>query len=207
MASSQKKYYISDLHFMSALDIDSIKPDNLEIIQAINNKVSYNDKLYILGDLTSSSSNPLGLLVKLLPLIVCKNIYVIQGNHDEPRVLDALVEMKLIKNWTPACKLVKDEAFGAEISLGLSHYPIVDFYAVPETTANLHGHTHNNCFIKLPHMFDVSLEAYKEPVTFEELLSKKYGYNANPLSEYEAYNRAFTREYENLCKTMDAVWL
>lgn len=95
MTSSQKKYYISDLHFKDAFHLGEVKSENLEIITAINEQVGYNDKLFILGDLTSSSDNPLRLLVKLLPMVICKNIYVIQGNHDEPRVLDALVTYRL----------------------------------------------------------------------------------------------------------------
>lgn len=195
MASSQKKYYISDLHFYNSFQDDEVKVKNLEIIETINNKVDYNDKLFILGDLTMSSSNPLRLLVKLLPMVICKNIYIIQGNHDEPRVLDALVTMKLIKNWTSTVKIVKDSAFDQTFELALSHYPISNMYMIKHPLAMLHGHTHGDDKFAFPEQFDVSLEVYKEPMTFEEILSKHYGHYANPLLGYIDYTKKFEVAY------------
>ena len=195
MASSQKKYYISDLHFKDTFHLGEVKFENLEIITAINEQVDYNDKLFILGDLTSSSDNPLRLLVKLLPMVICKNIYVIQGNHDEPRVLDALVTMKLIKNWTSTVKFVKDNAFGQELKLALSHYPISNFYSRPSPTANLHGHTQGENSLAFPEQFDISYAAIHKPMTFEEILSKYFGHHANPLFGYIDYKVEFYKQY------------
>lgn len=195
MPKSYKKYYISDLHFRETFETGTIREEDLQKIQAINDKVFYHDRLYILGDLTSSSSNPLKLLVKLMPLIVCKTIYFVQGNHDGPRVLDALVEMKLLKNWVPEMKKIKDEAFGSEFELALSHYPISNAFMQPEPVAILHGHTHGQNELSFPWQFDVSYDAIHEPMTFEELLSKYYGHHANPLTGYIDYKNEFIRQY------------
>lgn len=205
MPKSYKKYYISDLHFREEFETGVIREEDLQKIQAINDKVFYHDKLYILGDLTSSSSNPLKLLIKLLSLIVCKTIYIIQGNHDKPRVLDALVEMKLIKNWTTTCKSIKDEAFGAEFELALSHYPVSNAFMQPEPVAILHGHTHGQNELEYPWQFDVSYDAQKMPMTFEELLSKYFGHHANPLTGYIDYKNEFIRQYMEFQKEMQGL--
>lgn len=205
MPKSYKKYYISDLHFRETFETGVIREEDLQKIQAINDKVLYYDKLYILGDLTSSSSNPLKLLVKLLPLIICKTIYLVRGNHDEPRVLDALVTMKLIKNWTSTVKFVKDNAFGQELKLALSHYPISNFYSKPSPTANLHGHTHGQNELAYPWQFDVSYDVQKMPMTFEELLSKYFGHHANPLTGYIDYKNEFIRQYMEFQKEMQGL--
>ena len=205
MPKSYKKYYISDLHFRETFETGIIREEDLQKIQAINDKVFYHDRLYILGDLTSSSSNPLKLLVKLLPLIVCKTIYLVQGNHDEPRVLDALVTMKLTKNWAPAFKVVKDEAFGVEFELALSHYPVSNAFMQPEPVAILHGHTHGENSLTYPWQFDVSYDAQKMPMTFEELLSKYFGHYANPLTGYIDYKNEFIRQYMKFQKEMQGL--
>ena len=202
MPKSCKKYYISDLHFREEFETGVIREEDLQKIQAINEQVGYNDKLFILGDLTSSSDNPLRLLVKLLPMVICKNIYVIQGNHDEPRVLDALVTMKLIKNWTSTVKFVKDNAFGQELKLALSHYPISNFYSKPSPTANLHGHTHGQSKLAYTWQFDVSYAAIHKPMTFEEILSKYFGHHANPLLGFIDYTVEFYKQYIELYERM-----
>lgn len=80
------KFLVSDLHIGHANVIsycnrpykDAFEMNN-DIVKRINSRVKKNDELYILGDV---SLNP-NSMEWLMERVKCKNIYLIEGNHDK----------------------------------------------------------------------------------------------------------------------------
>lgn len=79
------KYFTSDLHLGHKNVINycnrpyaSVEEMNEQVIFNINCKVGEKDELYILGDM---SLNP-KWVEWALPQLLCKNVYLIMGNHD-----------------------------------------------------------------------------------------------------------------------------
>jgi calcineurin-like phosphoesterase family protein len=137
---SQKKFYISDLHFghINVLKFDNRPWDYIDdmeedIIRNWNNVVRNGDDVYVLGDFIWSAKDEdwIEILSQLNG-----NIHLIRGNHDK-------------RNMSPQLKKkfasISDykEINGNERLVILSHYPILAYkHSYDPNTYMLHGHTH-----------------------------------------------------------------
>ena len=133
-------YYIADTHFghdnirrLSNRPFNTIEEMDKTIIDNWNRRVTDNDDVYILGDFSYKSEDPILYLRQLRG-----RKHLIVGNHDG----------KLLKN--PACKdylveiadmkMVNDN--GTQIVC--CHYPLVEWNGYYRNVLHFYGHIHNN---------------------------------------------------------------
>lgn len=185
-------FFTADLHISHGLlanvrGLDVNIHDEL-IIEGINKRVRVTDRLYILGDV--------GDIKSWLQQIVCKNLYLIMGNHDKASI------GKLFKTVEDVAmvKIGKEKVF-------LSHYAHAYWPMSHRGSYHLYGHTHSKREDTLDILFpdrrsmDCGVDnAYKiigEYVPFSEteimaLLGPRKGHD--PLSFYHPDEA----EYNNL---------
>ena len=74
--------HLGDTNILHDMDrpFDSVEEMNRKVIDAINECVATDDRLYILGDFTYRL--PLAEAVRLRERIECQNVTLIRGNHD-----------------------------------------------------------------------------------------------------------------------------
>ena len=74
--------HLGDTNILHDMDrpFDSVEEMNRKVIDAINECVAVDDRLYILGDFTYRL--PLAEAVRLRERIECQNVTLICGNHD-----------------------------------------------------------------------------------------------------------------------------
>lgn len=183
-------YFTSDLHLGHKFvlehrkmfsDIDGM---NRELINNINEKLTRNDTLYILGD-ASYRLNPDEASV-LLRKIKCRKI-LIRGNHDkeyDPDVFEEVsdyLELKYNKHKFILC-----------------HYPFVCWKQMRHGSINLHGHIHsdpeyneeNRATGRLQYDVGVDANGYK-PVSIDRILNWAA---SSPWEEYKGLNHHITEE-------------
>lgn len=132
-------YYIADTHFghdnirrLSNRPFNSVEEMDKTIIENWNSKVTDDDDVYILGDFSYKSEDPIEYLKKLNG-----KKHLIIGNHDN----------KLLKNpnhWkyfveVADLKMVNDN--GNQIVL--CHYPLVEWNGYYRNVLHFYGHVHN----------------------------------------------------------------
>ena len=136
-------WFTSDTHLGHAKVLDftdrhlrwqTIDSMNAGIIEAINERVSMTDTLYILGDFSFKITAVDAY--SLRKRIVCKDVHLIAGNHDKDwtqRGVEGAFKVE-----PPICKLKID---GQKIIM--SHFPIVDWEGMSHGSWHLHGHIHS----------------------------------------------------------------
>ena len=146
-------YYTSDLHFghdnimkyenRPGKDISEM---NKILIDNINNTVSKDDVLYVLGDFAfKKSHHKVGSIIDELISIKCRVVLII-GNHDKE-----WLNSEKFKHWNESAdgKIKQVEVYDyLEIYdsghyVILSHYPIEVWNHKQHGAIHLHGHTHD----------------------------------------------------------------
>ena len=138
-------WFTSDLHLghSNVLTLGAGRPfesfQRMEscLIAAINDRVSYADELYILGDFymraTPEKVRP------YLERIVCPNVHLVRGNHDrlytQPRHSHLFASVSDYKE----LKMADD----MRTRVVLSHYPMLDWHGMHRGSYMLHGHIHS----------------------------------------------------------------
>lgn len=185
-------FYTSDWH----LTTESVS----NMASFINHKVKAEDSLFVLGDLSMFEENEIEQTKDFLDSLECNSIYICEGNHDSTGLCVELLKHPKVK-YVGAVLNVADRAFGMYFHAVLSHYPIIDYHMKHSPVMMLHGHSHGMMGIKLPDLFDVSIDNQNcYPVTVEELLSKHYGDHPNPYIGYMEHFRAFKNDFYNFMK-------
>ena len=132
-------YYIADTHFghdnirrLSNRPFNNVEEMDETIIQNWNNKVTNDDDVYILGDFSHKSEDPIAYLKRLNG-----KKHLIVGNHDN----------RLLKN--PACKKYFVEIADMKMvddngtQIVLCHYPLVEWNGYYRNVLHFYGHVHN----------------------------------------------------------------
>ncbi len=176
-------YYTSDLHFghkklveCGFRKADSITEIDEHIINMINLRCTKQDTLYILGDLSMSThyEDIKYWLQQLNP-----QLFVIQGNHDDRKILDKLKEGNIICNWF-ASKIVEDKDClidGKPIVIALHHHPVVDYHSSRRCDVCFHGHSHGMNRRTFSDLKDVGVDCNSfMPMTAAEIM----GFNIWP---------------------------
>lgn len=134
-------YYISDLHLghQKALWFDkrpfkTLEEQDTKIIWNINNFVTPQDNLYILGDLSWYDPHK---TAELLKQINCRNRFLIVGNHDR---FAKSPECKKLFQGIYDLKMIEDE--GRKVVL--CHYPMAVWNLSHRGSYHLYGHVHDN---------------------------------------------------------------
>ena len=120
----------------------SIKEHDAALIANINARVAEDDTLYILGDFSGMVDD--ARIRAWLDAIVCKNRWLIRGNHDYAMALSTPGAFVSAADYC--------EIFAGGRTFCLSHYPMLDwnkgdtYYAThdpKEEAFMLHGHIHS----------------------------------------------------------------
>ena len=173
-----KVFFTSDIHFGHSNIIKycrrpfaSVEEMNEKIVRNWNEKVSREDEVFILGDLSFMSA----YATRLLMLRMNGKKYVIVGNHDKKLFKDR--ELANCFEW------IKDyaEIQYRGIPIVLFHYPIAMWNGRFHGAMHLYGHVHNGqdyyAFLKGRMTGDGSYNVGMDvndfaPVDIEELIEK-----------------------------------
>jgi calcineurin-like phosphoesterase family protein len=170
-------YYTSDLHlghaklvecgFRKAEDVSII---DKHIVEMINFRCKKDDKLYILGDLSMSTNYE---DIKCWLSQLNPQLFVIQGNHDDRKILDKLKEDNVICNWF-AFKTIEDKDClidGKPIVIALHHHPVIDYHSSRRANVCFHGHSHGMNRRTFPDLKDVGVDCNSFiPLTAAEVM-------------------------------------
>lgn len=131
-------YFTSDLHLGHANVLElakrpfaSIEEMNRILIQNINDTVSADDELWILGDFSYQVNRE--EVRALRRQIVCRHVHLVYGNHDRDYSADHIFQS------VQYYKELKTE-YGRAV---LFHYPILEWSAAHYGSIHLHGHIHS----------------------------------------------------------------
>ena len=141
-------YFTSDLHLnhnkefiYKARDFTSVEDMNYTILQNLNEIVSKQDDLYILGDLILGGGDALEQSRKLISYLPGK-IHIIRGNHDTDNRWELYKEFPQVVELQNAAYLKYNN-----YHFYLSHFPSLtsnydDNKPLKQKLINLCGHTH-----------------------------------------------------------------
>ena len=118
----------------STRDFSTIEQMNSAIVDRINSKVGQEDTLIMLGDIAFGGFENIGIF---LDRLVCKNIYLILGNHDHHIKNDrGYIKERFIS--------VRDyvELNIDGVDFVLCHYPLASWHGLNKGVIHLHGHVH-----------------------------------------------------------------
>ena len=167
-------YFTADLHFYhdkiirhTQRPFRNVEEMNTALIKKWNDKVSYDDEVYILGDFTMKGAE----IASSCLYSLCGKKHLIRGNHD--RFADsAAFEPSLFVS-------IRDymEITYLNTRFILFHYPIVEWNGYWKGAIALHGHQHNHKNYNLENRkkgirrYDVGVDANDmEPVSAEEII-------------------------------------
>lgn len=167
-------FFTSDLHFSHELIIKhtqrpfyNVDEMNNTLIKKWNNKIAYNDEVYILGDFTMKGADIASTYLYSLK----GKKYLIKGNHDN-FIDDIRFEKSLFVD-------IKDymEITYFNTCFILFHYPLLDWNGYKKGAIALHGHQHNHKDYNIKNLregirrYDVGVDANNmEPVSAQEII-------------------------------------
>ena len=132
-------YYIADTHFghenvirLSNRPFNSLSEMEETIISNWNARVTDKDDVYILGDFTFRSKDPISYLKRLKG-----KKYLIVGNHDEKIIKDPELAKYFVE--ITHMKMISDN--GTKVVL--CHYPMVEWNGYYRDVLHFYGHVHN----------------------------------------------------------------
>lgn len=168
------KFYISDLHLFDKKVIESanrphknLKEMHTDISVKWNKKVSQNDTVYILGDVSSTANlQETKELVNMLKRLNGNKVLII-GNHDR----------KILNNSNFRKCFVRIEEylriFDNKKKVILFHFPIEDWEGRKKGAIHLHGHIHQKEVSFIKNRFHVGCDVQRfTPLTLNEILNQ-----------------------------------
>ena len=118
----------------STRDFQTLSEMNDKIVNNINEKVGPNDTLIHLGDVSFGGFDKIG---EFLDRLVCKNIHLVLGNHDQHTksnrgdIRDRFISVQ---------EYLEVKIDGANFVL--CHYPFASWHGLNKGVIHLHGHVH-----------------------------------------------------------------
>lgn len=155
-----KVWFGSDLHLNHEAVIrfgrnfSNVEEMNETIIKNINNKVSKNDLIVLLGDTMMGDKD----YEQFLDSLICKNIIILLGNHCNLGKLEKISEKLLYIGYYIEFNIEKQ-------IICCSHYPMFNWNYQDDGSFHLHGHLHSdeNPILKQIHEYksmDVGIDNY-----------------------------------------------
>ena len=176
-------FLTSDLHFnhdrefiWKVRGFSSVNEMNEEIITRFNSRVSRNDDVYILGDLSLGGGTP-DVLETNRKLIERLNgrIHVLLGNHDTPRRAEMYVSCANVVGEVQWADMLHYQGY----HFYLSHFPTLtgnlEKESLKQCTCNLFGHTHqtSNFHLDMPFMYHVGVDSHNcYPVLIDDIIKE-----------------------------------
>lgn len=153
---------------ITARDFENLEEMNDKIVFAINSVVGKDDILYHLGDWSFGGIDN----VKIFrDRIICENIHLILGNHDEH-----IKKNRVLKDGTKLQDLFASVQSDLIINLGndghqavLYHYNIFSWQDIHKGVFHLHGHYHNSLPDKGIRCMDVGVDTRKDLMPYSEI--------------------------------------
>lgn len=168
-------YVTSDLHFNhknilkfcpKSRDFKDVEEMNDFIIQKINEVVTAEDTLYILGDIALGGG--VSSIVKLFNQLHCCDIRVVPGNHDSNKLLKSLVAQCVGVTILP---LIYETSFNNTRAV-MSHFPLLTWNQAHRGSIHLFGHCHGSLKEATEgRKADVGWDVWERPIPLEELVS------------------------------------
>jgi calcineurin-like phosphoesterase family protein len=159
-------------------DFNSVHQMNIALTDGINKYVKEDDILYHLGDWSFGGAHN---IKHFRDSIICKNIHLIRGNHDQ-HIVDKVIKFHDTSfNPIDLFSSVQDVL---EVSHGknrffMSHYPHLSWHHASKGVIMLHGHEHGsfNHLNKNTLRMDVGVDSAKmilsefRPFSIEEVIN------------------------------------
>lgn len=168
-------FFTADLHFYhdkiirhTQRPFHNVEEMNKILIQKWNDKISYHDEVYILGDFTMKGAD----LAEACLYALRGKKYLIRGNHDNFADRKGMVSSLFLD--------IRDymEITYLNQRFILFHYPIMEWNGYKKGVIALHGHQHNHKDYNLENRkkgilrYDVGVDANNmEPVSAEEIMN------------------------------------
>lgn len=155
-------WFWSDTHFGHAGIIkhcnrpyQDVEHMNDSLVTAWNYRVRPNDTIYLLGDFA------FGRGVREIFDRLYGRKHLVIGNHDErnPEVGRC--------PWESQSDLLTIRDNGRRIIA--CHYPLETWKGAQKGYLHIHGHSHGSLKRKIAHRFDVGVEVFRGPVSFDEI--------------------------------------
>ena len=155
-------------------NFNSVQEMNETMVTNINNCVKEDDILYHLGDWSFGGAHQIYYFRKAL---ICKNIHLIKGNHDE-HIVDKSIALREpgLSSFNPIELFTSiDNVFTGYIGktyFHLSHYSHRVWPKSHKGGIHLFGHSHNSLTGELGKSMDVGLDSHPEfrPFHINEIL-------------------------------------
>jgi calcineurin-like phosphoesterase family protein len=189
-----KVWFTSDWHYNHDRDFlwakrgyASVQAHNVDLIRSINALVGPDDIIFNLGDLTLNCT--LEQFEALIAQIVCRNIYLMAGNHPNPHfksIYKPMVQKLLGDAYTPESEVYplryknivyinqEQEITVNRQKIVLSHYPHIVWNHSSKGAWMLCGHSHSDCEMTnsrntFGKILDVGFDEFKRPLSFNEI--------------------------------------
>ena len=172
-------YITSDLHFNHNKEFlykprgfETILDMNNTIIQNFNSIITYDDDLYILGDLALGGAD---MHQNSLDLIGALNgkLHLVRGNHDSDKRWEAYTTLHNVVEIQNAIYLKYHK-----YHFYMSHFPAMtanlEKESLKQCTINLFGHTHQktNFYNEIPFMYHVGVDSHNcLPVLLDQIIA------------------------------------
>lgn len=135
-------WFTSDLHLghtnilrHANRPFNTIHQMNDRLIGSINDRVSWSDELWVIGDF--SFRIPTAEVIRLRERINCRTVNLVRGNHDVHFAQEECPFQKEV-NYYEGLHTSDSNRY----RLVLFHYPIMDWNGANDGAINLHGHIH-----------------------------------------------------------------
>ena len=169
-------YFTSDLHIghdkefiWKARGFNSVEEHDTQILKNWNNTVTYEDTVYVLGDLCMGGNEK--EWNRIYENLNGKIIFIV-GNHDTANKVD-----RYIFNYEMECwGLAAIYKYSKKYRFYLSHYPTYTANYDDDKShplINLYGHTHQKekFFNNNPYMYNVALDAHNcTPISIDDII-------------------------------------
>lgn len=131
------------------------------LVENYNKRVSPQDLVYFLGDISFGGSHETSLILKRLN----GHKKLILGNHDDRKNLACMGVFQSIDDYLEVKKLAKSP-------VALFHFPVETWNAKHYGAVHLHGHTHNMSNNIGLRRFDVGVDSWDfHPVNWDEIVA------------------------------------
>ena len=169
-------YFTSDLHIghdkefiWKARGFNSVEEHDTQILKNWNNIVTYEDTVYILGDLCMDGNEK--EWNRIYENLNGKIIFIV-GNHDTANKVDRYIFDYEMECWG----LAAIYKYSKKYRFYLSHYPTYTANYDDDKShplINLYGHTHQKekFFNNNPYMYNVALDAHDcTPISIDDII-------------------------------------
>lgn len=168
-------YFTADLHFYhdkiirhTQRPFRNVEEMNTALIKKWNDKISYDDEVYILGDFTMKGADMASACLSSLR----GRKHLIRGNHDH-FVDSPAFEQSLFLSVENYMEITYQNT-----KFVLFHYPILEWNGYGKGAIALHGHQHNHKNYNIENRkagilrYDVGVDANNmEPVSADEIIN------------------------------------